>query len=144
MADGPLGAAELRELIRHIMEDGFNRADMAVVYASFHPDYRRHGFGGPSVGSLDEHVADLQARHDAFAGARFEIHEIVADADRQTLAVRYTFHGVHTAEFLGVAPTGRAVTRPSAAFFQVRDGKVAEGWIVSDGGGFLAQLRGEA
>ncbi|MDH5290888.1 MAG: hypothetical protein OEY41_12905, partial [Acidimicrobiia bacterium] len=42
-----LGAAELRELIRHIMKDGFNQADMAMVHASFHPDYRRHGFGGP-------------------------------------------------------------------------------------------------
>lgn len=130
--------AENRELIRHIMEDGFNRADMSVVYDSFVEDYVRHGHGVDSMGSLAEHVADLQARHAAFDRARFEIHQMVAEGDM--VAVHYTFHGVHTGEFAGIAPTGRAVTRPSSAFFRIADGKVVEGTVVSDGGGLLAQL----
>ncbi len=128
----------MKELVRHIMEDGFNKADMSVVYDSFVEDYVRHGFGGPSMGSLAEHVADLQARHAAFTNARFEIHQLLAEGD--TVAVRYTFHGTHTGEFLGVAPTGREVSRPSAAFFTVADGKVVVGNIVSDGGGLMEQL----
>ncbi len=131
----------MKELVRHIMEDGFNQADMSVVYDSFVTDYVRHGVGVPSMGSLEEHVADLRARHAAFDGARFEIHELVADGD--TVAVRYTFHGTHTGEFAGIAPTGRTVSRPSAAFFKVADGKVTEGTVISDSGSFLAQLRGE-
>ncbi|MCP4222531.1 MAG: ester cyclase [Actinomycetia bacterium] len=128
----------MKELIRHIMEDGFNRADMDVVYDSFVEDYVRHGFGVPSMGSLAEHVEDLKSRHEAFDGARFEIHQMVAEGD--TVAVHYTFHGVHTGEFAGIAPTGRTVSRPSSAFFTIADGKVREGTIVSDGGGLLAQL----
>lgn len=120
------------------MEDGFNQADMAVVYDSFVDNYVRHGFGVASMGSLEEHVADLRSRHEAFDDARFEIHQMVAEGD--TVAVRYTFHGTHTGEFLGIAATGRAVNRPSTAFFKVADGKVVEGNIVSDGGGLLAQL----
>ncbi|MEL7157557.1 MAG: ester cyclase [Actinomycetota bacterium] len=130
---------EMKELVRHIMEDGFNRADMAVVHDSFTPDYVRHGHGGPSMASLAEHVADLEARHAAFTDARFEIHALLVEGD--TVAVRYTFHGTHTGEFLGIAPTGRTVARPSAAFFRVRDGKVVEGDVFADGAGMLAQLR---
>lgn len=129
---------EMKELIRHIMEDGFNKADMAVVYDSFVEDYKRHGFGAPSMGSLAEHVADLQMRHDAFDNARFEIHQMVAEGS--TVAVRYTFHGTHTGEFMGVAPTGREVSRSSSAFFDIADGKVVVGNIVADGGGLMSQL----
>ncbi len=129
-----------KELIRHIMEDGFNKADMSVVYDSFVENYVRHGHGVDSMGSLAEHVADLKARHAAFTDARFEIHTMVAEGD--TVAVHYTFHGVHSGPFAGIEPTGRTVTRPSSAFFTIADGKVTEGNIVSDGGGLLAQLTG--
>jgi len=131
----------MKELVRHIMEDGFHREDMSVVYDSFVPDYVRHGHGVASMGSLEEHVADLEARHAAFSGARFEIHQMVAEGD--TVAVRYTFHGTHTGELNGIAPTGRTVSRESSAFFTIADGKVVEGSIVADGHGFLAQLTAE-
>ncbi|HJM93419.1 MAG: ester cyclase [Alphaproteobacteria bacterium] len=134
-------AAENKELVRHIMEDGFNKQDMAVVYATFHDDYVRHGHGVASMGSLAEHVEDLKARHAAFDEARFNIQKIVGDDD--TVAVYYIFTGVHSGEFNGIPATGREVSRPAAAFFTVRDGKVAEGTIFADGGGFMAQLQGD-
>ena len=129
----------MKELVRHIMEDGFNQADMSVVYDSFVDDYVRHGFGVASMGSLAEHVEDLRSRHAAFDGARFEIHQMVAEGD--LVAVRYTFHGTHTGEFMGIPPTGKSVSRSSAAFFKVADGKVVEGSIVADGTGLLTQLQ---
>ncbi|MEM7253280.1 MAG: ester cyclase [Pseudomonadota bacterium] len=136
-----MNADEMKELVRHIMEDGFNQQDMAVVYESFHPDYVRHGFGVDSMGSLAEHVDDLKARHAAFENAHFVINKILAHDD--TVAVMYTFKGIHRGPFKGLAPTGREVTRTSAAFFTVRDGKVAEGTIIADSGGMLAQLTGD-
>ena len=127
---------EMKALVRHIMEDGFNKQDMAVVYDSFHTDYVRHGFGVASMGSLEEHVADLKARHAAFSDAHFVIDTLLAEGD--TVAVRYTFHGVNTGELNGNPPTGKKVSRPSAAFFRIRDGKVAEGTIIADSGALKA------
>lgn len=129
---------EAKELIRHIMEDGFNRGDLTVVEECFVDDYVRHGHGIASVGSLAEHIEDLKARHEAFANARFEIEQMVSDG--RYVAVRYTFHGEHRGPFMGIEPTGRAVSRPSAAFFEIENGKVVEGHIVSDGGGLIDQL----
>ncbi|MDH3682422.1 MAG: ester cyclase [Acidimicrobiia bacterium] len=133
--------AEAAELVRHIMEDGFNRQDLSVVEESFVEDYVRHGNGINSVNSLAQHIEDLTARHRAFADARFEIEQIVSDGSQ--VAVRYTFHGIHRDTYLGIPATGRDVTRASAAFFRIEGGKVAEGHIVSDGGGLLAQLTAE-
>ena len=134
-----MAASENKELVRHIMEDGFNKQDMAVVYETFHTDYVRHGHGVASMGSLAEHVEDLKARHQAFDDARFTIEKIVGDGD--TVSVHYVFTGVHTGTFNGLPATGNRVSRPAAAFFTVRDGKVAEGTVFADGGGFMTQLK---
>lgn len=133
-------AEENKELVRHIMEDGFNKQDMSVVYDTFHTDYVRHGHGVASMASLAEHVEDLKARHAAFDEARFSIQKIVGDGD--TVAVHYVFSGVHRGDFNGMPATGNRVNRPAAAFFTIRDGKVAEGTVFADGGGFMAQLQG--
>lgn len=129
---------EAKELIRHIMEDGFNKQDLSVVEACFVDNYRRIGNGINSVNSLAEHIEDLKSRHVAFAEGRFEIHQMVSDG--HFVAVRYTFHGVHRDTYLGIEATGRTVSRPSAAFFEIQDGKVTEGNLISDGGGLLKQL----
>lgn len=134
-------AEEAVALVRHIMEDGFNKQDMSVVNASFHTDYERHGHGVPSKASLAEHVQGLLAYHRAFDDAKFTIQKIVGDGE--TVAVYYVFTGVHTGEYNGAPPTGKLVSRPSAAFFTIRDGKVAEGTIFADAGALAAQLRGE-
>jgi steroid delta-isomerase-like uncharacterized protein len=134
-------AQDNKELIRHIMEDGFNKQDMSVVYDSFHVDYCRHGHGVASMTSLAEHVEDLKARHAAFDDARFTIGKIVADGD--TVAVQFDFTGVHSGTFNGLPATGNRVKRPAAAFFVIRDGKVAEGTVFADGAGFMTQLQND-
>jgi predicted ester cyclase len=87
--------------------------------------------GCPSIagplGSLAEHIEDLLALHSAFDDAHFVIHQMIAEGD--TVAVRYTFDGVHTGDYRGAAPTGNRVSRASAAIFTIRDGKVAESHI---------------
>lgn len=132
-------AAANRELIRHIMEDGFNKADMSVVYDSFVPEYKRHGHGVGSMASLEEHVADLGARHAAFTNARFKIDHLIAN--ETTVAVKYTFWGTHTADYAGIAATGKEISRPSSAFFTVVDGKVTEGHVFADGAGLIEELK---
>ena len=128
-----------RELIRHIMEDGFNKQNMSVVYDSFHENYVRHGHGVASMGSLTEHVHDLIARHKAFKDAKFTIRKIVADD--KSVAIQNDFSGVHRNDFNGVPDSGNKITHPAAAYFTIRNGQVSEGTVFADSGEFLAQLR---
>jgi len=131
---------EARELVRHIMEDGFNQQDLSVVEASFTEDYVRHGYGGPSAHSLAEHIESLKNYHSSLSDARFEIQQMVSDGE--SVAVRYILRGIHTGTFMGVAPSGNEIERHAVAIFTIRDSKVVEGHIVSDSGGLLEQLQG--
>ena len=132
---------EAKELVRHIMEDGFNKQDLSVVEASFVDDYVRHGYGGPSAHSLAEHIESLKTYHSSLSDARFEIQQMVSDGE--SVAVRYILRGIHTGTFMGVAPSGKEIERHAVAIFTIHGGKVIEGHIVSDSGGLLEQLKGE-
>ena len=133
-----MNGEEAKELVRHIMEDGFNMQDLSVVEASFTDDYVRHGYGGPSAHSLAEHIESLKAYHSSLTNARFEIQQMVSDGS--SVAVRYILRGIHTVMFLGVEASGNEVERHAVAIFTVVEGKVTEGHIVSDSGGLLEQL----
>lgn len=129
----------MKEIIRKVMEEGFNRGDFSVVDASFHQHYVRHGHAGqPGANGLSEHKAALAHLRRQFSGARFVIHDMIAEGDR--VAVRFELRGTHSGEILGVAPTGREVRRATTAFFRFDGEKVVEGYILSDVHGMLEQL----
>ena len=111
-----------KELVRHIMEDGFNKQDLSVIDASFHEDYVRRGYGMKDAASLAEHRADLIAQHEAIDNAKFTIQEMLAEADN--VAVYFVLTGQ-------MRRTGAEVVRHLTAFFRVADGKVAEGTVIA-------------
>ena len=111
-----------KELIRHIMEDGFNKQNLSVIDASFHEDYVRRGYGMKDAASLAEHRADLVAQHESIDDAKFSIKEMLGDGD--TVAVYFVLSGK-------LKRTGARIERHLAAFFRIADGKVAEGTVIA-------------
>ena len=55
-------------------------------------------------------------------------------------AVRFTLHGTHTGDYLGMGPTGRRVSCALMGQLRVVDGAVVEHWGVADGLHLLQQL----
>jgi predicted ester cyclase len=84
----------------------------------------------------------------AFADLRFEIHDVVADAD--LIAVHCTMSGRQTGPFVGYdergevaqafPPTGRTFAVTQTHWFRMRDGLVVEHWANRDDLGQAAQL----
>ena len=75
---------------------------------------------------------------DAFTDFRPEIHWQTVDGD---LVTTYkTYHGTHSGDFLGVAPTGRTVRFDTVDAMRVRDGRIVEHWGVADLYGVVGQL----
>jgi steroid delta-isomerase-like uncharacterized protein len=66
----------------------------------------------------------------SFPDIQAHIEDIFASHDR--VAVRLTFRGTHTGEFLGFPATGRAIAYISHEFYRIADGLIAEEWICSD------------
>ncbi|MHB1571897.1 MAG: ester cyclase [Solirubrobacteraceae bacterium] len=74
----------------------------------------------------------------AFPDLHAHIEDILAAQDR--VAVRLTFTGTHSGEFLGIPATGRSVRYVSHEFYRVTDGLIAEEWICSDMATLIRQI----
>ncbi|GAA2586012.1 hypothetical protein GCM10010304_31300 [Streptomyces roseoviolaceus] len=63
----------------------------------------------------------------------------MAQGDR--VCTRWTFHGRHKGDFLGIPPTGKDVTMTGTTVHRCTpDGKIAEGWWEYDRLGLMQQL----
>jgi steroid delta-isomerase-like uncharacterized protein len=74
----------------------------------------------------------------AFPDGHQTIEDVVAEGDR--VVARTTFNGTHQAEMQGIPATGKTVSISSITIFRLDNGKIAEGWLVSDNLGMMQQL----
>jgi len=120
--------------------DDLNAGDIDACAARLAPDFVIHlaELPDPLFGAAvwREGVAVIQR---GIPDLRAHIEDIFAAGDK--VAVRVTFRGTHTGEYLGFAPTGRSVQYVSHEFYRVADGLIAEEWICSATASLLAQLR---
>jgi steroid delta-isomerase-like uncharacterized protein len=80
----------------------------------------------------------IQAFGAAFPNLRYQVEEVIVAGDRVTTRWRAT--GTHVGTFLGIDPSGRAVTMHGISVFALRDGRIAEVWSVWDRAGLIEQL----
>ncbi len=73
-----------------------------------------------------------------FSDLRFDIHEIIAEGD--IVCSRWTAHGTHDGEVMGIAPTGASVSRTGLSWQRVENGKIVETWVERDGLGLARDL----
>lgn len=88
---------------------------------------------------LVEHIRQVEAA--------FPLYELVAEeliAERDLVAVRGMFHGVHQGSFAGIPATGRSVSAPLMIIYRIADGRIAEHWLYFDGAALAAQLASPA
>jgi predicted ester cyclase len=71
---------------------------------------------------------------------RHQLHDVIVDSD--LVAVRWTLSGVHSAEFLGLPPTGKAVEFDGVDMYFMREGRMATHWNVVNLWAFYRQVGG--
>lgn len=104
-------------------------ADDEAVDKEIGADFVAHGPGGRT--DTAESWKGL-ARHilDAMPDVKTELEDVVATGDR--VVVRFTSRGTHEGEFLGVAPTGRALTTGGIEIYRLESGRIVECWGTYD------------
>ena len=136
-----MSTEENKAVVRRAYEE-FNKGKQAAIAAMVElyaaPDYVVHGTGV----FPDMDLAGAKQLTTAFWAAFPDMHVVVEDmiAEGDKVAYRFTLRATHQGEFLGIPPTGKAVTVTGIYISRFAGGKCVEDWCSFDNLGLLQQL----
>jgi len=133
----PHGEA-IKAVVRRNTEQVQGQGEYVLFDELFADDFVDHT---PQPGTTPDKAGVLvlyKRLRDAFPDFRPEIHWQTVDSDIVTTYKIY--HGTHLGDFLGVAPTGKAVQFETVDAMRVRDGKITDHWGVANLYSVLQQL----
>jgi predicted ester cyclase len=127
-------AAINKALVKTLYEDCINGRDLDRLETLIAPDFvGARGERGPR-----EFRATIETVLTGFPGVRFEVHDLIGEADR--VAARWTFRAVHGGRFAGIKPSLAEVTQEGNVIYQIRDGQIVRAWLQADRLGVLQQI----
>jgi predicted ester cyclase len=131
-------AEDLKAVARRTLEEIIPNGDVAGLRAVVHPEVVNHGTPPDMPPGLDGLIQGMRWLNGGFSERRFEVHQVIAEGD--TVVVNCTFHGRHTGQFRGLAPTNQSVAFRQVHILRFQDGKAVEHWAVRDDLGLGRQL----
>jgi predicted ester cyclase len=111
---------------RRFYEEVINQKQLAVVDEVAGDNYLSHDFPPGLPPGREGLKIFIGVFHAAFPDGHLTIDQMIAEGD--TVATRLTFHGTHTGEFQGIAPTGKKVTIAALDMARFERGKLVEHW----------------
>jgi predicted ester cyclase len=128
---------ENEKVFRGLIEEGFNKGNLAALDAFFAPGFIEHqdGFVPPNVEGVKGAIVSLRT---PFPDLKLTIDEICVKDD-MTWA-RITARGTHEAAFMGRPPTGKSFVITVIDVCRFEDGKIVEHWGVADRLSLMGQL----
>jgi predicted ester cyclase len=124
---------------RRLIEEGFNRGELAVADELVRPDMVEHQDFGPGHAPGAEGVkAVIASLRRAFPDFHLAIDDLAVQGD--TVWLRMTGTGTNDGPFMGNAPTGRPMRTAVFDVLRVEGGRIVEHWGVPDRLGALFQL----
>jgi predicted ester cyclase len=132
-------SADPEQIVRTLIEEGFNEGNLEVVNALTSPELVEHqNFGPNHAPGADGARAVIESLRRAFPDFRLTIEDLVADGG--TVWLRMVATGTNSGSFMGHAPTGRPMRIDVLDVIRVENGKMVEHWGVPDRLGALLQL----
>ncbi|HYU71421.1 MAG TPA: ester cyclase [Ktedonobacteraceae bacterium] len=126
-----------KAVLNHLVEF-INTGNTAIVDEVVAPDFvERVPLPGQQQGREGLKDVIVMIRR-AFPDLEWKTEEMVAEGD--SVASRFTWHGTHRGEFLGIPPTGKQITVSGMVFDYVVEGKLVESQILMDTLSMLQQL----
>ena len=118
-----------KAVVRRYYEEVLNGGTIQLLEDIATPGYDEHD---PIPGQTNG-LEGLKQRVEVLRGAfqpRFTLEDVIAEGDK--VVVRWTNHGTHVGEFMGIPPTGRSFSIAGIDIHRLSDGKMAEHWHVVD------------
>jgi len=122
----PLTAIDIKTFPVRYMEEAFNQRKFEVLDEIFSAELMQRI--GPSV------IPFLTA----FPDWHGTVDDIIAEGDK--VVNRWTGHGTHLVELMGIPATGKPVTLTGITIFRIAGNKIVEEWTQMDQMSLMQQL----
>lgn len=127
------------QIVRRLIEDGFNEGRLEVVDELISPELVEHQrFGSEHAPGAEGVKAVIASLRRAFSDFHLAIDDLAVAGD--TVWLRMTGTGTNDGSFMGHAPTSRPMRTDVFDALRVEGGRIVEHWGVPDRLGVLFQL----
>ena len=129
-----------KTLSRRLFEEVWNKGNLAVLNELIANDHVNSGPGTlPGLPTGPEGAKQfVMIYRNAFPDTHFTIDEQIAEGDK--VVTRWTAHGTHQGELLGIPATDKSSTVTGISVDRIMNGKIVESWGIFDQFGMMQQL----
>jgi predicted ester cyclase len=129
---------QYKTALENLIQEGFNKKNLAAFDAYFSPALMDHALPPGLPAGLEGRKIFASAFMTAFPDIHIHIEDAVAEGNK--LVARWSAHGTHKGDLMGVAPTGKEVSINGTAIDRFEDGQSVEHWEIIDQLGLMQQL----
>ena len=115
-----------------------NKGNLNVVEEILDTDYVSHNPAGANITGPQEYKQFISDLRTAFPDLRFIINDRFTKEDK--VVVRWTVHGTHKGEFMGIPPSSKEVKVTGIVIHRFAGDKIQETWEEYDSLGLMQQI----
>ena len=134
-----MSIAKNKTIVRRYFEECLNQGKMETIDEVISPTYVSHYPAGYDLGGGPDDVKQIvSSMRRGFPNVHFAIEDFVSQGEK--VVARWTFHGTHDGNFMGITATGKEASVAGIAVYRIADEKIEEVWLSWDVFGLLKQL----
>jgi len=118
-----------KELILHLFDE-LDKKNYGIFKELSSPDAKLYAAGSFEPITIEEILPVIPMWYEAFPDYAHSVKDVIAKGDK--VAVRCTYSGTHEGEFMGIPATGNTMEYGGLGIFQIKEGKIVEGWFMED------------
>jgi len=123
-----------KQVVQKLYEQGLNKKNFDLLKELISDEYV--GFQGTK--GAPGFLAPVIPLFNAIPDAHYELQDLIADDNK--VAIHWQLHGTQTRAFRNIEPTGKAFVNEGMAVFELKDGKITKGQVLTDRLAFLQSL----
>jgi steroid delta-isomerase-like uncharacterized protein len=132
-----MSTEENKAIVRRFFDEGPSKGNLSTADELLSPDFVIHVPlpSSPGIKGMNEIITACRA---AFEHLNVTVEDMIAEGDN--VAARFTAHGMHKGDFMGLPATGKPITMTGIEIFRIKDGKICELWGEANLLGLMQQL----
>jgi steroid delta-isomerase-like uncharacterized protein len=131
-----------KAIVRRIGEQIWNEQRREQFEEFYVENAVLHSTGAPSGVGSGLGLEGIKTAYDkllsAFPDIQLTTDDLIAEGDK--VVSRWTLHGTHQGELMGIPVTGKQVTQSGTSIFRLDNARVVEVWVYADNLGLMQQL----